>query len=72
MAKQSKRSEREFSYQGGAFPGTISVDSSFIPVIFLLYIDLCGILGFVWMLGCRMTEVICLFALVLDCFYKCC
>ena len=74
--KQSKRFEMiyqwGFSYLGRAFLSTFFVDPSFIPIIFLLCIYLHGILGFVWMLGCRMKEVICLFALVLDCFYRCC
>ena len=48
------------------------VDSSFILVILLLCIDLRGILSFVWMLGCRMIEAICLFGLALDCFSRCC
>ena len=30
------------------------------------------ILSLVWMLGGRMTEVICLSTLTLDCFYRCC
>ena len=33
---------------------------------------LVGFLSLVWMLGGRMTEVICLSTLVLDCFYRCC
>ena len=73
--KQSKRSkmiyQRGFSYQKGAFASTLSIDSSFILVILLLCINLRWILSFVWMLGCRMTKVICLFVLVLDCFYSC-
>ena len=74
--KQSKRFEMiyqwGFSYLGRAFLGTFFVDPSFVPIIFLLCIYLHGILGFVWMIVCRMKEVICLFALVLDCFYRCC